>query len=124
VAGVAVLGSVVNGQLTVNLVHRLAALGIPKQFQSIVIAAVETGTVHSQANAYHGGGSLQVIVNQVVTAAYGAFGSGLDLALSLSGSLLLVAGLVAAVGLRGTAPGNRSASGSEDLLPASAGDAA
>jgi EmrB/QacA subfamily drug resistance transporter len=100
VAGVAVLGSVVNGQLTVNLVHRLTALGIPKNFQSIVITAVETGTVHSQAHAYHGGGSLQTIVNEVVAAAYGAFASGLDLALSLAGSLLLVAAVVAAVGLR------------------------
>lgn len=105
VAGVAVLGSVVNGQLTVDLVHRLAAMGIPKQFFPIVISAVETGSVSSQAHAYHGGGSLQKIVNEVVTAAYGAFGSGLSLALLLSGSLLLLAGLIAAVGLQGLSPG-------------------
>jgi MFS family permease len=101
VAGVAVLGSVVNGQLTVNLVQRLIAIGIPPQFRSIVISAVETGSVHSQASAYHGGGSLQVIVNQVVTAAYGAFGSGLNLALLMAGSLVLLAAVVAALGVPG-----------------------
>lgn len=100
VAGVAVLGSVVNGQLTVNLAHRLTAIGIPSQFQSIVIAAVETGTVSSQQRAYHGGGSLQVIVNKVVASAFGAFGSGLDFALLTAASMLLFACLIAAVGLR------------------------
>ena len=98
VAGVAVLGSVMNGQLTVNLAHRLTAIGIPKQFQSIVISAVETGSVHSEANAYHGGGSLEAIVNKVV-AAYGAFGSGLDLALLTAGSLVLAAAVIAALGV-------------------------
>jgi MFS family permease len=101
VAGVAVLGSVVNGQLTVNLAARLTAIGIPKQFQSLVIAAVESGTVGSQSKAYNGGGSLQTIVNEVVKAAYGAFGHGLDLALLTGSSLLLLAAIVAAVGLRG-----------------------
>jgi len=105
VAGVAVLGSVVNAQLTVGLAHRLTAIGIPKQFQSIVIAAVETGTVGSQAKAYHGGGSLQAIVNQVVTSAYGAFGAGLDLALLLAASVLLLACVIAAIGLRGCGRG-------------------
>ena len=98
VAGVAVLGSVMNGQLTVNLAHRLTAIGIPKQFQSIVISAVETGSVHSEANAYHGGGSPEAIVNKVV-AAYGAFGSGLDLALLTAGSLVLAAAVIAALGV-------------------------
>jgi EmrB/QacA subfamily drug resistance transporter len=113
VAGVAILGSVVNGQLTVNLVSRLIAIGIPAQFRSIVINAVETGSVHSQESAYHGGGSLQVIVNQVVTAAYGAFGAGLDLALLTAGSLLLLAAVVAALGL----PGRRSGALCPDSKP-------
>ncbi|MFZ0171819.1 MAG: MFS transporter [Acidimicrobiales bacterium] len=100
VAGVAVLGSVVNAQLTVGLAHRLTAIGIPRQFQSIVIAAVESGTVGSQAKAYHGGGSLQTIVNQVVASAYGAFGAGLDLALLMAAAMLFLACIIAAVGLR------------------------
>lgn len=104
VAGVAVLGSVVNGQLTVNLAHRLTAIGIPPQFQSIVIAAVESGTVSSQQKAYKGGGSLQVIVDKVVASAFGAFGSGLDLALLTAASMLLLACCIAAVGLRRLVP--------------------
>jgi EmrB/QacA subfamily drug resistance transporter len=107
VAGVAVLGSVVNGQLTVNLAHRLAAIGIPQQFQSIVIAAVESGTVHSQASGYNGGGSLQAIVNEVVASAYGAFGDGLDLALLMASSMLFFACVIAAVGLRKLTPASR-----------------
>ena len=94
-----------NAQLTVGLAHRLTAIGIPKQFQSIVIAAVESGTVSSQAKAYHGGGSLQAIVNEVVSSAYGAFGAGLDLALILAASMLLLACVIAAVGLRGVGGG-------------------
>ena len=40
-------------------------------------------------------------MNEVVKAAYGAFGHGLDLALLMGSSLLLLAAIVAAVGLRG-----------------------
>ncbi len=49
VAGVAILGSIVNGQLTVNLIKRLNAIGIPHSFQSQVIAAVTTGSLGSEA---------------------------------------------------------------------------
>ncbi len=49
VAGVAILGSIVNGQLTVNLTARLVAIGIPASFRSQVIAAVTTGSLGSQA---------------------------------------------------------------------------
>ena len=48
VIGVAVLGMLVNSQLNASLVGRLRALGIPANFQSIVINAIETGTVPSQ----------------------------------------------------------------------------
>jgi hypothetical protein len=84
VAGVAILGSVVNGQLTVHLTQRLVALGIPKEFRSLVISAVTTGSIGSQArgSAGKGNASIQEIINKVVSAAYGAFGHGLDLALT------------------------------------------
>jgi EmrB/QacA subfamily drug resistance transporter len=97
VAGVAILGSIVNGQLTVQLANRLAAIGIPPSFRSQVIAAVTTGSLGSQArgSAGKGNASIQEIINKVVTAAYGAFGHGLDLALSASGALLLVSAVVA-----------------------------
>ena len=97
VAGVAILGSIVNGQLTVNLSTRLAAIGIPPAFRSEVIAAVTTGSLGSQAagSAGKGNASIQAIINKVVSAAYGAFGHGLDLALWASGSLLVASAVVA-----------------------------
>jgi predicted MFS family arabinose efflux permease len=97
VAGVAILGSVVNGQLTVNLSVRLAAIGIPASYRGEVIAAVTTGSLGSQAagSAGKGNASIQEIINKVVTAAYGAFSHGLDLALLASGSLLLASAVVA-----------------------------
>jgi MFS family permease len=48
VVGVAVLGALVNSQLHADLAIRLRQLGIPANFQSIVINAIETGTVPSQ----------------------------------------------------------------------------
>jgi predicted MFS family arabinose efflux permease len=97
VAGVAILGTIVNGQLTVNLITRLAAIGIPPAFRSQVIAAVTTGSLGSQArgSAGKGNASIQQIIDQVVSAAYGAFGHGLDLALTASGGLLLGSAVVA-----------------------------
>lgn len=96
VAGVAILGSVVNGQLTVNLIKRLNAIGIPHSYQSQVIAAVTTGSVGSQAkNAAHGNASIQAIINKVVGAAYGAFSHGLDLSLLAAGSLMLLSAILA-----------------------------
>ena len=96
-AGVAILGTIVNGQLTVNLITRLAAIGIPPSFRSQVIAAVTTGSLGSQArgSAGKGNASIQQIINEVVGAAYGAFGHGLDLALTASGALLLASAVVA-----------------------------
>ena len=79
VAGVAILGSIVNGQLTVNLTARLVAIGIPESFRSQVIAAVTTGSLGSQATSTKvgkGNASIQEIINKVVSAAYGASGTG------------------------------------------------
>jgi EmrB/QacA subfamily drug resistance transporter len=96
VAGVAILGSIVNGQLTVNLIKRLTAIGIPHSYQSQVIAAVTTGSVGSQAkNAAHGNASIQAIINKVIGAAYGAFSHGLDLSLLAAGSLMLLSAILA-----------------------------
>jgi EmrB/QacA subfamily drug resistance transporter len=98
VAGVAILGSIVNGQLTVNLTARLVALGIPASFRSQVIAAVTTGSLGSQAAATKvgkGNASIQEIIDKVVTAAYGAFGHGLDLSLLAAGALLMASAVLA-----------------------------
>ncbi len=96
VAGVAILGSVVNGQLTVQLIKRLTALHIPKSFQSVVITDVTTGSISSNAAKFgKENRSLQVIIDKVVGAAYGAFSHGLDLALLAAGALLLASAVVA-----------------------------
>ncbi len=98
VAGVAILGSIVNGQLTVNLTARLVAIGIPPSFRSQVIAAVTTGSLGSEAASTKvgkGNASIQTIINKVESAAYGAFGHGLDLALLAAGALLAASAVVA-----------------------------
>ena len=96
VVGVAVLGSIVNGQLTVNLVRRLTAIGIPKSYQSLVVSAVTTGTYQGQAQAASSqNAAISHIVNEVVSAAYGAFGRGLHLSLGIAGVLLLASSVLA-----------------------------
>lgn len=97
VAGVAILGSIVNGQLTVQLTQRLVQLGIPSSFRAQIITAVTTGTMNAQAKGLAGqsSASIRVIINKVVAAAYEAFAHGLDLALGISGILLVLSAVVA-----------------------------
>lgn len=97
VTGVAILGSLVNGQLTVNLTHRLIQIGVPSAYRQEIITDVITGSVSSQASAEskESGPAVRHIINEVVHAAYGAFTHGLNLALSTSGLLLLVSGGIA-----------------------------
>ena len=49
--GVAVLGSLVNGQLASGLSQRLASLGVPAAFRGLVINGVETGQVPKGSTA-------------------------------------------------------------------------
>ena len=56
VTGVAVLGALVNAQLHADLVTRLTRLGIPAQFQSIVVNAIETGGVPPSGTTTSRGG--------------------------------------------------------------------
>lgn len=101
VAGVAILGSMVNGQLISNLVRELGAIGVPKAFQNQVITAVTTGTFNAQAaGAAKSNPTIAKIVNEVTQAAYTAFGRGLDVALSVAGALMLVCAIVAAITMR------------------------
>ena len=94
--GVAVLGSIVNGQLTVNLVRKLTAIGIPKSYQSLVVSAVTTGASQSEAkSATAKDPAIAHIVNEVESAAYGAFGHGLNLSLNIAGALLLASAILA-----------------------------
>jgi EmrB/QacA subfamily drug resistance transporter len=100
VAGVAVLGSMVNGQLISSLIRQLNLIGIPKSFQNTVITAVTTGTFNSQAKQFKGTPAITKIVNEVTQAAYVAFGHGLDAALSAAGAMMLACGIVAAFTMR------------------------
>jgi EmrB/QacA subfamily drug resistance transporter len=94
VLGVAVLGALVNSQLNSHLIASLRRLGIPANFQSIVINAVETGTVPSAGQgAGAAGAGYGKIVQDVIQAAYSAFYSGLRAALFLSAAMVLAAGL-------------------------------
>jgi MFS family permease len=110
VTGVAILGALVNAQLHSSLIGQLRHLGIPANFQSIVISAIETGTVpssgHSQSAGPAGEGQL---VQEVIRAAYSAFYSGLHAALLLSAFMVLAAGLFTFVDLgRSRLPDGRS----------------
>ena len=107
VVGVAVLGALVNSQLHADLIGRLRQLGIPANFQSIVIDAIETGTVPSSSQAQNAGAGTgqEKLVQDVIHAAYSAFYSGLRAALFLSAALVLAAGLFALFVARKRRPG-------------------
>jgi hypothetical protein len=99
VFGVAILGSIVNAQLTNKLAAQLHALNLPANFQSFVIYAITHGgntpqgvTVSPSILITHA-----KLVTQVTQAAYTAFGSGLNIALNIAGTMLLVTGVVCAV---------------------------
>ena len=100
VFGVAVLGALVNAHLTSDLTDRLEKLGIPANFQSIVINAVERGTVPSGGAAPGSAQSYGSIVDRVIGAAYGAFRDGLTTALITSAVLIAAAGAFAAFSVR------------------------
>jgi EmrB/QacA subfamily drug resistance transporter len=100
VFGVAVLGALVNAHLTSDLAQRLRALGIPANFQAIVIDAITTGTIPSGGNVPGSATGYGPIVNKVIDAAYGAFHAGLRTALFTSAALILVAGAFSAVATR------------------------
>jgi MFS family permease len=92
VTGVAVLGALVNAQLHSDIIARMQALGIPKSYESVVINGVETGLVPSAGNTPKTGFELK-LEQEVISAAYHAFESGLHAALYLGAALALAAGI-------------------------------
>jgi EmrB/QacA subfamily drug resistance transporter len=118
VFGVAILGAIVNAKLTGDLAAKLKSIGIPPNFQSLVLHAIQTGGSASggqASNAEHSkNAQIAQIATKVVHAAYDAFGSGLHEALLVSGVLIL-AGAVVAFFTIPRLPHNRS----EDQLLAS-----
>ncbi len=97
VTGVAILGALVTAQLRSSLITQMNHLGIPAQFQTLVIKALETGQIPKNTSAYVGFGK---IVQEVINAAYTAFYDGLHAALYVSAGLALAAGLLALITLR------------------------
>jgi EmrB/QacA subfamily drug resistance transporter len=95
VTGVAILGSLVYSQLHASLVTQMVHLGVPVQFQGLVINAIETGQIPQNPNYPYG-----KIVQEVISAAYTAFHDGLRAALYLSAALAVVAALLALITLR------------------------
>ncbi len=100
VVGVAALGGLVNANLTSGLKGRLRELNIPVNFDSIIINAIETGSVPQGGGGAAGyEQSYGSVVNQVIQATYGAFHAGLDTALLVSALLTFAAAGAVAVGL-------------------------
>src|SRR5580704_3146602 len=101
VFGVAILGAIVDAKLTGDLAARLKAIGIPPSFQSLVEHAIQTGGASSggavTSAEQNKNAAVAQIATKVVNAAYNAFGSGLHEALLLSGCLILVGAVVAAL---------------------------
>jgi EmrB/QacA subfamily drug resistance transporter len=96
VAGVTILGAIVNAQLTTNLLHKLSAIpGLPKELRDQVIVAVTTGTAGTSSSSLPKTGPISKIVNEVLDAAQSSFASGLDTVLVLAAALLIGSGLLA-----------------------------
>jgi EmrB/QacA subfamily drug resistance transporter len=104
VIGVAVLGALVDSKLTGELASRLKALHISPNFISLIVHAVTSSGVGTKAAKQAAEHSHTVhvsrLANEVIRAAYAAFGSGLHLCFDIAGALLLVAAAVAAVTIR------------------------
>jgi EmrB/QacA subfamily drug resistance transporter len=103
VFGVAILGSIVNGKLTGGLAAQLRAIGIPPSFQSLVLHAVTGGALGSGAasNAENSKNpAISKIATKIVNAAYQAFGAGLHASLEISGGMIFVGAVVAALTIR------------------------
>jgi EmrB/QacA subfamily drug resistance transporter len=102
VAGVAVLGSIVNGLLVSNLNSRLTQIkGLPPSLRSTVITAVTTGTANTSASTLPKTGPIARIVNEVLAAANSSFSDALNVVLILAGVMLLLSAGVAAGLVRG-----------------------
>ena len=110
VTGVAVLGALVFSQVNANISTHLEQLNLPASqkaailpYKTFIIQFIETGQVNGiTAGNYNTHNS---IIAKVIGAAYAAFGDGVHAALYVSGGLMLLAGLLAAVTLRN---GNRT----------------
>jgi len=93
VAGVAVLGAIVNARLTADITASMQRLGLPRGLQQTVIKGVETGAEPSSGNLGTIEQAYGKLGTEVVNAAYSAFQAGLHIALYLSAGLVFAAGI-------------------------------
>jgi EmrB/QacA subfamily drug resistance transporter len=95
VFGVAVLGAVVNAQLTSGLDEKLVRLHIPLIYRNVVIRFVTTGGNITTAENSPGVKGHARLIARVLLAAEGSAGHGVHLALEIAGGILLAAAVVA-----------------------------
>jgi EmrB/QacA subfamily drug resistance transporter len=100
VFGVAVLGAVVNAQLTSGLNHKLVGLKIPLVFRQVVIRFVTTGGNIKDAENNPAVRGHAKIVARVFVAAEDSAGHGVHLALQIAGGIVLAAAVVAVFAAR------------------------
>jgi EmrB/QacA subfamily drug resistance transporter len=100
VFGVAVLGAVVNAQLTTGLNEKLVKLHIPLVYRNVVIQFVTTGGNITSAENSPGVKGHEALIAKVLLAAEGSAGHGVHLALEIAGGIVLAAAVVAAFAAR------------------------
>jgi EmrB/QacA subfamily drug resistance transporter len=96
VTGVTVLGAIINGELTHNLLHRLNAIpGLPASLRNLVIVSITTGATNTKGLPSKG--PIRDIINEVLAAAQKSFSDGLDLVMMLAGALMIASGALAII---------------------------
>jgi EmrB/QacA subfamily drug resistance transporter len=100
VFGVAVLGAVVNAQLTSGLDEKLAKLHIPLVYRKVVVDFVTTGGNITSAENSPGVKGHTRLIARVLVAAEDSAGHGVHLALQIAAGIVLAAGVVAAFAAR------------------------
>jgi EmrB/QacA subfamily drug resistance transporter len=116
VFGVAILGAIVNAQLTGSLAHKLSQLGVPSNFQAIVIDAVTHGGLPSSPAAVNNPAATghETLVAAVIHAAQDAFSTGLHLSLLVAGTMLLVTAALSLLAVQRRPGGAMSRSPSDE----------
>jgi EmrB/QacA subfamily drug resistance transporter len=100
VFGVAVLGAVVNAQLTTGLSEKLVKLHIPLVYRNVVIQFVTTGGNITSAENSPGVKGHEKLIAKVLVAAEGSAGHGVHLALQIAAGIVLAAAVVAGFAAR------------------------
>src|SRR4051794_13247275 len=104
VFGVAVLGAVVNAQLTSGLDEKLVRLHIPLLYRNVVIQFVTTGGNVTDAENSPGVKGHEKLIAKVLVAAEDSAGHGVHLALQIAAGIVLAAAVVAAFAARHRVP--------------------